>query len=83
MQADVFGKPVYAMVADEGAAYGVALLAAVGAGEFKNITEACAATIKTADEAKPNAAAKKVYDQAFPVYQSLYRSLRDEFRKLG
>jgi xylulokinase len=83
MQADVFGKPVFSMVADEGAAYGVALLAAVGAGEFKDITEACAATIKTADESRPNAAARKVYDLGFPVYQSLYSSLKDEFRKLG
>jgi xylulokinase len=83
MQADVFGKPVVAMVADEGAAYGVALLAAVGAGEFKDITEACAATIKTADESKPNAQAKKVYDAGFPVYQSLYRALKPEFKKLA
>jgi xylulokinase len=83
MQADVFGKPVVAMVADEGAAYGVALLAAVGAGEFKDITEACAATIKTADESKPNPQAKKVYDAGFPVYQSLYRALKPEFKKLA
>ena len=83
MQADVFGKPVTAMVADEGAAYGVALLAAVGAGEYKDITEACAATIKTADESKPDVQAHKVYDRAFPVFQSLYRSLKDEFRKLS
>lgn len=34
MQADVFGKAVSAMAADEGPAYGVALLAAVGAGHF-------------------------------------------------
>jgi xylulokinase len=83
MQADVFGKPVVAMVADEGAAYGVALLAAVGAGEFKDITEACAATIKTADQSKPNAQAKKVYDQGFPVYQNLYRALKPEFKNLA
>ncbi len=83
MQADVFGKPVFSMVADEGAAYGVALLAAVGAGEFKDITEACAATIKTADESRPNAAARKVYDRGFPIYQNLYRSLKDKFKKLG
>ena len=82
MQADVFGKPVMAMVADEGAAYGVALLAAVGAGEFKNIEEACNATIKTADQLKPNAKARKVYDRAFPVFQSLYAALREEFPQL-
>ena len=61
LQADVFGKRVYAMAADEGPAFGVALLAAVGCGEFKNIAEACSATIATTSETKPSAAAKKLY----------------------
>ena len=47
MQADVLNKTVVSMAADEGPAYGVALLAAVGAGEFKDIAEACDATVKT------------------------------------
>ncbi|MCA9230085.1 MAG: xylulokinase [Planctomycetales bacterium] len=82
MQADVFGKPVTTMVADEGAAYGVALLAAVGAGNFKNITEACQATVKTAQEVKPDAKTRKVYDRAFPVFQGLYKALKTEFPRL-
>lgn len=83
MQADVFGKPVFSMVADEGAAYGAALLAAVGAGEYKDINEACAATINTADETKPHSANRKTYDRLFPIYQGLYQALKDEFQKLG
>ena len=71
------------MAADEGPAYGVALLAAVGAGEFKNIVEACDATVKTTRETKTNAKAKPKYDAAFPVYQQLYRSLREDFRAIG
>ena len=82
MQADVFGKPVTAMVADEGPAYGVALLAAVGAGHYKNITEACQATVKPAAETKPIAKNRKVYDRMFPVFQGLYSALKDEFPKL-
>lgn len=82
MQADVFGKPVFTMVADEGPAYGVALLAAVGAGHFKNVTEACQATIKTKSETKPNTKCRQVYDKGFPVFQSLYRALKAEFPKL-
>ena len=46
MQADVFGQNVVTINAEEGPAYGVALLAAVGAGAFKNVEEACAATIR-------------------------------------
>ena len=83
MQADMFGNPVTAMAADEGPAYGVALLAAVGAGHYKNITEACAATVETAEGSKPDARSRKVYDRAFPEFQSLYRSLKNEFPKLG
>ncbi len=82
MQADIFGKPVTSMVADEGAAYGVALIAAVGAGNFKNISEACKATIKTAEQSKPNAKTRKVYDRKFPVFQGLYKALRPEYPKL-
>jgi xylulokinase len=82
MQADVFGKQVAAMTADEGAAYGVALLATVGAGHYKHITEACAVTIETSDAVKPDAKAKKSYDRAFPMFQELYAALRDKFPKL-
>jgi xylulokinase len=83
MQADVLGKTVVTMAADEGPAYGVALLAAVGAGEFKDVTEACDATVKTTGETKTRAKIKSAYDAAFAVYQQLYRSLRDDFRAIA
>jgi xylulokinase len=83
MQADVLGKSVVTMAADEGPAYGVALLAAVGAGEFKDVVEACDATVKTMSETKTNAAAKKKFDAAFPAYQQLYRSLRPDFQAIA
>ena len=83
MQADVLGKTVVSMAADEGPAYGVALLAAVGAGEFNDIAEACEATVKTTRETKPRVAARRHYDKGFPVYQQLYRSLKEDFRKIA
>jgi xylulokinase len=83
MQADVLNKTVVSMKADEGPAYGVALLAAVGAGEFKDIGEACDATIKTIGQTKPVAAVRRTYDKAFPLYQQLYQSLRDDFKNIS
>jgi xylulokinase len=82
MQADVFNKAVVAMAADEGAAYGVALLAAVGAGHYKNITEACSAAVRTTDAVKPDAKARKSYDRGFAEFQRLYPALREEFQRL-
>ncbi|MHB1033109.1 MAG: xylulokinase [Pirellulales bacterium] len=83
IQADVFGRKVVTINTEEGPAYGVALLAAVGAGAFKNIREACAATIKVVKETAPDRAARKTYDRAFPVYQQLYRSLKNDFKSIA
>lgn len=83
VQADVFGKKVGQLNAEEGPAYGVALLAAVGSGEYKNVEEACKATVRVVDETAPVRSSVKQYDRRFPVYQGLYRSLADDFHLIG
>jgi xylulokinase len=83
IQADVFGRKVVTINTEEGPAYGVALLAAVGAGAFKNVAEACGATIRVVKETGANRAAKAIYDRAFPEYQQLYRSLKDDFKRIA
>ena len=83
LQADIFGQPVFTINAEQGPAFGVALLAAVGAGAYKNIQEACAATIRTVSETKTDKTAKQTYDRAFPVFQQLYRSLKDDFAAIA
>jgi xylulokinase len=83
IQADVFGQKVVTLNAEEGAAYGVALLAAVGGGAFRDVREACRATIHVVKETAPNRLAQKSYNRAFPVYQQLYRSLKDDFQSIA
>jgi xylulokinase len=83
IQADIFNRNVVTINSEEGAAYGVALLAAVGAGEFKNIEEACSAAIRVVQETPPRRAVAKQYARAFPVYQQLYRSLKDDFKRIA
>lgn len=83
IQADLFGRKVVTINSEEGAAYGVALLAAVGAGAFKNVAEACSAAIRVVKQTDVNRAAKAVYDRAFPEYQQLYRSLKDDFKRIA
>jgi xylulokinase len=83
IQADVFGQKVATINAEEGPAYGVALLAAVGAGAFKNVEEACEATIRVVKETPPDRKAKEHHDAAFPIYQDLYRSLKDDFKRIS
>jgi len=83
MQADVFGQEVVTINAEQGPGYGVALLGAVGAGAFKNVEEACAATIRVVSRTASNMKAAKHYDRGFPIYQRLYESLKEDFRTIG
>jgi len=59
------------------------LLAAVGDGAYKTIQEACKATIAVADQTAVDRKAKRSYDQLFPIYQQLYRDLKDSMRHLA
>src|SRR5205814_6184193 len=45
IQADVYGSSVEILVAEEGAAYGAALLAGVGAGLWSSVDDACDAAV--------------------------------------
>ncbi len=83
IQADCFDRKVVTINCEEGPAYGVALLAAVGAGEYKSIEEACAATVRLVSQSAPKTAARKVYDAGFPVYQQLYQSLKEDFKAIA
>ncbi|MEC7564922.1 MAG: xylulokinase [Planctomycetota bacterium] len=83
MQADVFGKKTVTINAEQGPAYGVALLGAVGAGAYRNIQQACQATIREKTATAVNRKTKAIYDARFPVYQDLYRSLKNDFRNIA
>lgn len=82
LQSDIFGKKVVTINSEEGPALGVALLAAVGAGAFKNIEEATKAVIRVVSETSVDRKAKRYYDRAFPLYQKLYQSLKDDFEAI-
>jgi xylulokinase len=83
LQADMFDQPAATINCEQGPAYGVALLAAVGAGEFRNIEQACRATIQVVSQTKVHRPSRDRYNQAFPIYQQLYRSLKDDFKQIS
>ena len=79
----MFAKRADTINAEQGPAFGVALLAAVGAGEYKNVGQACRATIKVTKQTPFDRSAAKVYDKSFPVFQQLYRSLKSDFKSIS
>lgn len=80
--ADTFNNEIVSVNTTEGAAYGAALLAATGAGAFDNVAEACAATIQITDKTIPSGATA-VYETIYPLYQSLYPTLKNTFNMLA
>jgi len=67
----------------EGAAYGAALLAGVGAGYWKDVDEACKAAIKLTGKEEPQRAEVEQYRKGYEVYQKLYPTLKDTFKLMG
>jgi len=80
IQADVYGQTVETIAAEEGAAYGAALLAGVGAGAWKTIDEACDKTICVAERIKPNDESVEILNRQYKKYQTIYTALRSIFR---
>ena len=58
MQADMYNAKVVTINTREGGALGVALLAAVGTGEYSSVPEACKAAIRVTETLKPNKAGR-------------------------
>lgn len=83
MQADVFGRCVTTVNTDEGPAYGVALLAAVGGGAYRGIAEACQQAVTVVSRLEPCAKDASFYDVHYPLWHRLYPSLKEEFRRMA
>jgi xylulokinase len=80
--ADVFDAEIVTLAAEEGAAYGAALLAAVGAEVFPTVQAAAEQTVQLVDTAYPGPN-QPAYGRLIPRYQALYPLLKEEFAQLA
>jgi xylulokinase len=67
----------------EGAAYGAALLAGVGAGAWTDVPSASDACIKITGSTQPESSQVGEYQKAYPLYQELYPALKSSFHRMG
>ena len=79
---NVFQAEIVTLNTTEGAAYGAALLATVGGGQFADVAAACQATIYPTSTTKPGAAAGH-YEKQYQLYRSLYPALQATFQAMG
>lgn len=74
--ASVLGVPLQRTAAEEGAAYGAALLAGVASGVFGDIREAVDACVRVRDEIEPDPDWQARYAEGYERFRMLYPALR-------
>ena len=79
IQADIYGQEVEILQAEEGAAYGAALLAGVGAGFWNSVEEACDAVVSVREIVKPDPAAAQAMIEHYTRYRQIYSLLKPIF----
>lgn len=77
--ADVLDAELVTVSSTEGAAYGAALLAGVGAGNWDTVPQACKETIHTLESTTPNKKNLAIYADAYQRYRALYPALKPSF----
>ena len=78
--ANVFGLPIATARPAGGAAYGAALLAAVGIGMFGSIDDAARTCIKPGTSVEPDASSVAQYDEMYDAYRQLYPRAAGQLR---
>jgi len=76
IQAAAYGQPVETVVAEEGAAYGAAILAGVGAGWWPSVDVACERVVHGATRTAPDPAARAAMAGQYVRYRRLYHAFR-------
>jgi xylulokinase len=79
IQADVYGKEVEIVEAEEGAAYGAAILAGVGARMWNTVDEACAAVVRVSARVEPANDAVTILNRQYQAYRKVYSATRSIF----
>jgi len=76
IQADVYGHQVEIVEAEEGAAYGAAILAGVGAKAWPTVDDACDAVVHVAGHVDRNPTASGVLEKSYARYRRIYPAMK-------
>jgi len=76
IQADVYGHPVEIVEAEEGAAYGAALLAGVGGSVWRTVEDACDAVVRVANRVAPDPRTVAVMAKQYAAFRAIYPATR-------
>jgi len=75
IQADAYGHEVEILEAEEGAAYGAAILAGVGAGVWSSVDAACSKVVKVAQRVAFQPAVVERMNTSYAAYRRMYPAI--------
>ena len=79
IQADVYGNDVETIEQEEGAAYGAAILAGVGAKMWSSVDDACKQIVRIRERIKPQADAAKTMTASYAAFRRVYPATKTIF----
>jgi len=75
IQADAYGHEVEILEAEEGAAYGAAILAGVGAGIWNSVDTACSKVVRIAQRVSPQPGVVERMNESYERYRRMYPAI--------
>ncbi len=79
IQADVYSHEVEIVAAEEGAAYGAAILAGTGVGAWSSVDEACDKVVRVSSRIPLSQTNSKILQQNYRTYRKIYPALHQIF----
>lgn len=79
IQADIYGRDVERVEAEEGAAYGAAILAGVGVSVWPTVDDACAAVVRVKETTSVRPEIAKKMNEAYSAFRRAYPATKGVF----
>ncbi len=81
--ADILNHRVVTLQTQEGSAYGAALLALAGTGEYGSVPDVCRTAIRETNSESPDPARASFYAKGHRVYAALYPALKPAYQSIA
>ncbi|MEM3585813.1 MAG: xylulokinase [Candidatus Jordarchaeaceae archaeon] len=78
IQADIYNIPVARGNVEEATSLGAAILAGVGVGVYKNVSEAAENMVQISERREPNEKNREIYDKLYKVHNDIYMALKEK-----
>ncbi|MHA1430414.1 MAG: FGGY-family carbohydrate kinase [Candidatus Freyarchaeota archaeon] len=78
IQADIYNIPVAKGSVEEATSLGAAILAGVGVGIFKSVSDAAETMVQIGERREPDEKNREVYDKLYKVHNDVYMALKEK-----